>query len=184
MAALLDVNLLVALAWPNHVHHQAAHRWFARRARHGWAVPVTGAAAAAADRLFADLVAGRPGDVAALVHGLDQALSHARRARLRPAEAAAEALAADPFRAVDIARLAATHGCSREHLVRTFTARHGLPPGRWLARQRTARALDLLRGTDLTVAAIAAQVGLASPHVLARLLRRGTGRGPTAWRGG
>jgi toxin-antitoxin system PIN domain toxin len=37
MAALLDVNTLVALAWPNHVHHAAAHRWFARQARTGWA---------------------------------------------------------------------------------------------------------------------------------------------------
>ncbi len=37
MVALLDVNLFVALAWPNHVHHLPAHRWFARRARHGWA---------------------------------------------------------------------------------------------------------------------------------------------------
>jgi toxin-antitoxin system PIN domain toxin len=26
--ALLDVNVLVALAWPNHVHHIPAHRWF------------------------------------------------------------------------------------------------------------------------------------------------------------
>jgi hypothetical protein len=37
MVALLDVNLLVALAWPNHVHHEPAHRWFARHARAGWA---------------------------------------------------------------------------------------------------------------------------------------------------
>jgi uncharacterized protein len=37
MIALLDVNLLVALAWPNHVHHAAAHQWFARRAPRGWA---------------------------------------------------------------------------------------------------------------------------------------------------
>jgi hypothetical protein len=37
MVALLDVNLLVALAWPNHVHHAAAHRWFSGRARRGWA---------------------------------------------------------------------------------------------------------------------------------------------------
>ena len=28
MTFLLDVNVLVALAWPNHVHHVAAHRWF------------------------------------------------------------------------------------------------------------------------------------------------------------
>jgi toxin-antitoxin system PIN domain toxin len=36
--------VLVALAWPNHVHHEAAHRWFAsrQRARRGWATcPLT-----------------------------------------------------------------------------------------------------------------------------------------------
>jgi len=35
--ALLDVNVLLALAWPNHQHHAAAHRWFRRDRRHGWA---------------------------------------------------------------------------------------------------------------------------------------------------
>lgn len=33
MTYLLDVNLLVALAWPSHVHHRAAHTWWARAAR-------------------------------------------------------------------------------------------------------------------------------------------------------
>jgi toxin-antitoxin system PIN domain toxin len=37
------VNVLVALAWPNHVHHEAAHRWFAGlKPRQGWATcPLT-----------------------------------------------------------------------------------------------------------------------------------------------
>lgn len=35
--ALLDVNLLLALAWPNHQHHALAHDWFRRESRHGWA---------------------------------------------------------------------------------------------------------------------------------------------------
>jgi len=35
--ALLDVNVLVALAWPNHTHHQAARRWFLRQRKQGWA---------------------------------------------------------------------------------------------------------------------------------------------------
>ena len=35
-AALLDINVLLALAWPNHQHHAAAHRWFARESKHGW----------------------------------------------------------------------------------------------------------------------------------------------------
>ncbi len=40
--ALLDVNVLVALAWPNHVHHWAASRWFIDAHRDGWATcPVT-----------------------------------------------------------------------------------------------------------------------------------------------
>lgn len=41
-AALLDVNLLVALAWPNHIHHTAAHAWFSQSSRGRWATaPLT-----------------------------------------------------------------------------------------------------------------------------------------------
>src|SRR5580704_5245734 len=35
--ALLDINVLLALAWPAHIHHEAAHRWFATHRRKGWA---------------------------------------------------------------------------------------------------------------------------------------------------
>lgn len=39
---LLDVNVLVALAWPNHVHHRRAHAWFAKVRTTGWATtPLT-----------------------------------------------------------------------------------------------------------------------------------------------
>jgi toxin-antitoxin system PIN domain toxin len=37
LIALLDVNLLLALAWPQHLHHAAADRWFARHRALGWA---------------------------------------------------------------------------------------------------------------------------------------------------
>lgn len=41
-ATLLDVNLLIALAWPNHLHHRAAHEWFGQRSKGGWATcPMT-----------------------------------------------------------------------------------------------------------------------------------------------
>jgi len=36
-AALLDVNVLIALAWPNHVHHQSSLRWFKAQQPSGWA---------------------------------------------------------------------------------------------------------------------------------------------------
>ena len=40
--ALLDVNLLVALFDPNHVHHDLAHDWFADQRQGGWATcPLT-----------------------------------------------------------------------------------------------------------------------------------------------
>ena len=40
--ALLDVNVLVALFDPDHVHHDLAHDWFAGQAAAGWATcPVT-----------------------------------------------------------------------------------------------------------------------------------------------
>lgn len=37
MTALPDVNVLVALAWPNHVHHAPAQRWFATLGDREWA---------------------------------------------------------------------------------------------------------------------------------------------------
>lgn len=35
--ALLDLNILTALLWPAHEHHDAAHRWFAARGPAHWA---------------------------------------------------------------------------------------------------------------------------------------------------
>lgn len=40
--ALLDVNVLVALFDPDHVHHEAAHGWFSANRQDGWATcPLT-----------------------------------------------------------------------------------------------------------------------------------------------
>lgn len=40
--ALLDVNVLIALFDPEHVHHEAAHRWFGEHRTDGWATcPIT-----------------------------------------------------------------------------------------------------------------------------------------------
>ena len=39
---LLDVNVLLALAWPMHQHHRAAHEWFTHNSLQGWATcPMT-----------------------------------------------------------------------------------------------------------------------------------------------
>ncbi len=40
--ALLDVNVLVALFNPDHIHHEAAHGWFSANQSRGWATcPIT-----------------------------------------------------------------------------------------------------------------------------------------------
>jgi len=40
--ALLDVNVLVALFDPSHLHHEAAHEWFGAHRGSGWATcPIT-----------------------------------------------------------------------------------------------------------------------------------------------
>lgn len=45
MTRLLDINVLIALTWPNHVHHDAAQSWFTGVRTNGWATcPLTEAA--------------------------------------------------------------------------------------------------------------------------------------------
>ncbi len=40
--ALLDVNVLIALAWPTHIHNKSARAWFAKNQSAGWATcPLT-----------------------------------------------------------------------------------------------------------------------------------------------
>ena len=34
---LLDANVLIAMAWPNHPFHAHARTWFVQHARTGWA---------------------------------------------------------------------------------------------------------------------------------------------------
>jgi len=42
VVSLLDINVLVALAWPNHQHYALANRWFQDHEQAGWATcPVT-----------------------------------------------------------------------------------------------------------------------------------------------
>ena len=63
---LLDINLLLALTDPMHVHHEAAHRWFSEKDRRIWATcPIT-------ENGFIRIVShpnypNRPGDVPAVL---------------------------------------------------------------------------------------------------------------------
>ncbi|MCL4299934.1 MAG: VapC toxin family PIN domain ribonuclease [Anaerolineae bacterium] len=68
---LLDINLLLALADPMHVHHEAAHRWFGQTGQMAWATcPLTenGFVRIASHPKYPN----RPGDVAAVLALLRQ----------------------------------------------------------------------------------------------------------------
>ena len=78
VTALLDVNVLIALAWPNHVHHDPARSWFNERRKSGWATcPLTEAGFA---RVSCNpSVVGHtvtPGDAISLLQKLKRVESH------------------------------------------------------------------------------------------------------------
>jgi toxin-antitoxin system PIN domain toxin len=68
---LLDVNLLLALSDPMHIHHEPAHRWFTEKGRQAWATcPLT-------ENGFIRIAShpnypNRPGDVSAVLAILQQ----------------------------------------------------------------------------------------------------------------
>ncbi len=163
--------------------------WDIARARYGAVLPPDAGLRQALNRLI-DAAQPRAGAgplaVGAAVHAFVTHLfsvSEARLARARtPVEAALDALIADPCRIGTLSALARTHGCSREHLARAFRARMGLSPAAWLTRARLERAIVLLRGSALPVAAVAEQSGFPSAHTLARQVKRATGQPPEAYR--
>jgi toxin-antitoxin system PIN domain toxin len=79
---LLDVNLLLALTDPMHIHHEPAHRWFTKKGQQAWATcPLT-------ENGFIRIAShpnypNRPGDVAAVLAILRQ-LCEARGHHLWP----------------------------------------------------------------------------------------------------
>ncbi|MFI0977862.1 GlxA family transcriptional regulator [Streptomyces sp. NPDC021093] len=86
---------------------------------------------------------------------------------------------AEPLTLTDLA------GHARMSL-RTFARRFrdevGISPGRWLTRQRVARARELLESSDLPVEQIAGQVGFATAASLRQHLHTAIGVSPQAYR--
>ena len=73
-------------------------------------------------------------------------------------------------------------GVSKSHLVRTFTAALGIPPGRYLTRVRVEAAQRLLLHREYTLDVIASLCGFSGANYLCRVFKKTTGRSPTQWR--
>lgn len=73
---------------------------------------------------------------------------------------------------------------SKYHLIRRFSASTGLTPGAYLTRVRTEKAMELLRGTSLSIEAIAEQIGYSSGSYFIKAFRSLTGLTPGDFRSG
>jgi AraC-like DNA-binding protein len=149
----------------------------------------------AALALLADEVArSAPGQQTVLDRLLDLLLVYALRAHFRRPDAspprwyralddpevgrALRLLHGDPARAWTVAALAAEVGLSRAALARRFRALVGQPPLAYLTAWRLALVEERLRDGELTLAAIAREVGYASEFALSAAFKRERGRAP------
>lgn len=83
---------------------------------------------------------------------------------------------------VSLAQLAADCGLSTGHFARAFRVSFGLPPHRWLLRERVRRAAHLLTTTDQPVDEIALACGFVDQSHLSRVFRRVMDMPPVSWR--
>jgi len=81
-----------------------------------------------------------------------------------------------------LSALAKIVGLSAKHLGRAFANRYGMPPGRYRQHAVMQRAASLLRGTDASVAEVAAQLGFTDPRYFIRLFGQVHGVTPGVFR--
>jgi AraC-like DNA-binding protein len=84
----------------------------------------------------------------------------------------------NPAESWTVARLASEVNVSRAVLARRFTELVGEPPMKFLTSWRIDLAADLLRKPDLTVGAVADQVGYSTPFALSNAFKRVRGISP------
>jgi AraC-like DNA-binding protein len=97
---------------------------------------------------------------------------------------ALELLHADTLQRWTMAVLATKVGMSRAAFYARFTGLVGEPPMAYLAGWRLALAADLLRTTDMTVAAVAREVGYDNAFAFSTAFKRAHGSSPARWRTG
>jgi AraC family transcriptional regulator len=87
-------------------------------------------------------------------------------------------LAGDP----SIAEVAKECGLSTNYFVRAFKQATGVPPYRWLTKQRVERAKELLRDPGRELAEIAQLCGFVDQSHFTRVFSRSEGYSPGRWR--
>lgn len=83
---------------------------------------------------------------------------------------------------IPLGHLAESCGLSLGYFSRAFRTSFGLPPHRWVLRERVRRAAQLMSGTALPIDEIAIACGFADQSHLSRVFRRHMNMPPAAWR--
>ena len=78
----------------------------------------------------------------------------------------------DPAWQNSLEELADTAGYSRDHIRLLFSQEYGITPGEYRIRQRLARIVRLISGTDLSMQEIARSAGIAHASYLNHLIRK------------
>lgn len=79
-------------------------------------------------------------------------------------------------------QIAAHCGLSRSYFEKAFKVSLGMPPHRWLVRQRIQRAGEKLEQTNDSVSSIALSCGFTDQSHLTRVFGAIVGSSPGAWR--
>ena len=86
------------------------------------------------------------------------------------------------YEPISLATIAADVGLTPGHLTTVVRRKTGRSVQRWITERRMAEARGLLRGTDLTVEAVAARVGYRQPSYFIKHFRRDHSITPATWR--
>lgn len=81
-----------------------------------------------------------------------------------------------------IEELAQGLGVSKSHLIRSFTASVGIPPGRYLTAVRVEAAKRMLLQGTFSLEVIANLCGFSGSNYLCKVFKAHTGEPPAAWR--
>jgi len=83
---------------------------------------------------------------------------------------------------LDLGALCERIELSREHFVRLFSERMGMPPMRYYSRLKIEAARAMLSSTNLRVQEIADKLGYENQFGFARAFKRVSGMSPTLYR--
>src|SRR5512138_2378676 len=97
-------------------------------------------------------------------------------------ELAMSLLLNEPGACHSLKQIAAHCGLSRSYFEKAFKVSLGVPPHRWLVRQRIQQAGERLEQTNDSVSSIASSCGFTDQSHLTRVFGAIVGSSPAAWR--